>query len=151
MSRFKPQGNMVMFQLIPTRKLGTLHLAPNKASAKKLDRFKVLEVGPGRVLDDGTLVPIDMNPGDLIVIAGKIHMVDERKNIGLVDARDVIGLRLDDEEWADGELEDVTALADLNAEAQEAAAAEAKAHHAIARPLPAGQPVPPGARIIGGR
>ena len=53
-------------------------------------RAKVLAVGPGKALADGTVLPADVKPGDVILI-GRATGVE----LTLAD-RHVVGLRADD-------------------------------------------------------
>lgn len=83
----QPIGNRVLIEEDPkpTRSDGGEIILPDTArDAKFCTPATVLAVGTGRVLKDGTVVKIDLRPGDRIVLA-KAHGTIIRDRVRMVD------------------------------------------------------------------
>ena len=65
--KIRPLHDLVLVVVIakPGRTASGLIL-PTENSRGREDMAQVVAVGPGRVLDDGTLVPVDVKPGDVV-------------------------------------------------------------------------------------
>jgi len=139
MPKYKPLGNRVLIQIIPpTLSEGGVIITEATTSVKKLQKHVVIAVGPGLLLESGERVPIDLEPGDVIEGRLQVHVVDDERNLGLVDAETIWGVRDETAEYRPDELAEARPIRELVAEQQEAAAVRAR----LAQP-----PVPPSGRV----
>jgi chaperonin GroES len=61
----RPLGNRITVQrIVPRQGLITL------TDAEPYRKFKVIAVGPGKRDEDGYLIPLDVKPGDIVVLPG---------------------------------------------------------------------------------
>lgn len=64
----RPLGNRVIVERLPEKEVTEGGIViPNKNSLPKPSRGTVLAVGPGRVLEDGTLVEPGLEVGDIVL------------------------------------------------------------------------------------
>ncbi len=91
-TKLKPLGNRVLVQrLEPEETMKGGIILPDSAK-KKQETAKVIELGSGKRLDDGTILPIPLKVGDVILMdkySGQEVTVDEEEYV-ILKADDVI-------------------------------------------------------------
>ena len=90
----KPLGNRVLVQrLEQEEKMKGGIILPDTAK-KKQETAKVVAVGPGKKLDDGKVLPVPVNVGDVILMdkySGQEVTVDDEEFV-ILKADDIIAL-----------------------------------------------------------
>ncbi len=102
--QIKALGNWVLVEKIrPASEL--LDGVPiNESSEDNIFIFRVLDVGTGRQLDNGSIIPIKVKAGDEVMIAGKIIPVPGliyggRDNYRIANAEQIVGIVEDRKDW----------------------------------------------------
>ncbi|WP_034339776.1 co-chaperone GroES [Deinococcus misasensis] len=90
----KPIGDRVVIELVqeaPTTRGGIV--LPDSAKEKPV-RGKVVAVGAGKVLDNGTRVPVDVKEGDIVVFAkyGGTTIELEGTEYTILNERDILAV-----------------------------------------------------------
>ena len=68
-SKYKPLGDRVIVEPeVAEQKTATGIIIPDSAQEKP-QAGKVIEVGPGRITDDGKTVPMNVKEGDVVIYA----------------------------------------------------------------------------------
>ncbi len=100
----EPRGNYILCEIEPIKFPNGLEVAEADETGKprKFATLKVISVGPGKLRDDGSRIPIPYHAGDSVIVhnlaykAGRIHplspLLFNKRDLILVDAGDVIGL-----------------------------------------------------------
>ncbi|EYB66791.1 co-chaperonin GroES [Deinococcus phoenicis] len=91
----KPLGDRVLVEIIEEteqKTAGGLYV-PDTAKEKS-QRGKVIAVGNGKMLDNGTRVPLDVKEGDTVYFAkyGGTEVSLDGKNYSLLNERDVLAI-----------------------------------------------------------
>lgn len=91
----KPLGDRVLVEIIEEteqKTAGGLYV-PDSAKEKS-QRGKVTAVGNGKVLDNGTRVPLDVKAGDTVYFAkyGGTEVSLEGKNYSILAERDILAI-----------------------------------------------------------
>ena len=91
----KPLGDRVLVEIIEEaeqKTAGGLYV-PDTAKEKS-QRGKVIAVGNGKVLDNGTRVPLDVKAGDTVYFAkyGGTEVSLEGKNYSILSERDILAI-----------------------------------------------------------
>ncbi|GAA5534423.1 co-chaperone GroES [Deinococcus metallilatus] len=91
----KPLGDRVLVEIIEDteqKTAGGLYV-PDTAKEKS-QRGKVIAVGNGKLLDNGTRVPLDVKEGDTVYFAkyGGTEVSLDGKNYSLLNERDVLAI-----------------------------------------------------------
>lgn len=68
--KLTPQGNRLIAEILPLIPDSPI-VIPDAAQTKDEGKFIVREVGPGKTLSDGTVVPIPLKVGDEIIVDPK--------------------------------------------------------------------------------
>lgn len=88
----KPLGNRVLVQrLEPQETMKGGIILPDSAK-KKQETAKVIAVGPGKRLDDGKIVPVAVNVGDIILMdkySGQEVSIDDEEYL-ILKSDDII-------------------------------------------------------------
>lgn len=69
MSTIRPIGDHVVVRPMKPQEAVSGIILPDTANDAKTDRGTVVAVGPGRILDDGTLTPIGVREADDIIFS----------------------------------------------------------------------------------
>ena len=96
--RFVPFGNNIVGRII--KRGGPIALPEGYQESQP--RVRVLSVGPGRVLDNGTVIPPKCKPTDVVLVGGPITpdgmmsavvdlVVDGEKDLVMFDAKYLMG------------------------------------------------------------
>jgi len=89
----KPLGNKVIVKRLDVKdKIGSIYLPDN--AKEKPTQGRVLSVGPGKELDNGTLSKMQVKAGDLIIFqtyAGTEVKVDDEELL-IVGEEDILGI-----------------------------------------------------------
>lgn len=87
----KPLGDKIIVEIVeePQQTAGGIFL-PDTAKEKS-QRGKVLSVGPGKVLDNGSREPMDVSVGDTVVFAkyGGTELSIDGKDLMILSLRDI--------------------------------------------------------------
>ncbi|GAA5513855.1 10 kDa chaperonin [Deinococcus carri] len=91
----KPLGDRVLVEIIEEteqKTAGGLYV-PDTAKEKS-QRGKVIAVGNGKLLDNGTRVPLDVQEGDTVYFAkyGGTEVSLDGKNYSLLNERDILAI-----------------------------------------------------------
>lgn len=90
----KPLSNRVLAQrLEPEEKMKGGIILPDSAK-KKQETAKVVAVGPGKRLDDGKIVPVPVNVGNIILMdkySGQEVSIDDEEYV-ILKADDIIAI-----------------------------------------------------------
>ncbi|WP_027460259.1 co-chaperone GroES [Deinococcus murrayi] len=91
----KPLGDRVLVEIIEEaeqKTAGGLYV-PDTAKEKS-QRGKVIAVGNGKLLDNGTRVPLDIKEGDTVYFAkyGGTEVSLEGKNYSILSERDILAI-----------------------------------------------------------
>jgi len=91
----KPLGDRVLVEIIEEteqKTAGGLYV-PDSAKEKS-QRGKVIAVGNGKMLDNGTRVALDVNAGDTVYFAkyGGTEVTLEGKNYSILAERDILAI-----------------------------------------------------------
>ena len=65
--KLNPQGNRLIAEVLPLVPDSQI-IIPDAAKSEDGGKFVVIEVGPGKILADGTVVPIPVKVGDEIIV-----------------------------------------------------------------------------------
>jgi chaperonin GroES len=65
----RPLGDRILVQAIPREEMTSSGLYLPDTAQEKPQEARVLAVGPGKLLDNGTRVTIDVQPGDRVLYA----------------------------------------------------------------------------------
>lgn len=92
----KPLGTRLLVEWLPHRNKGVIQLLEedfHNAPDPKL--YRVIEAGPGRRLKDGTIIPLEVSPGDRVLCSSTptrnpIDTDDPKRKI--IYAEDVIAV-----------------------------------------------------------
>ena len=89
----KPSSNFMIIEKFETTSI----TVPDNLQSQKGDLFKVLDVGPGWITEQGIRVPPDIKAGDIVAVFGKILTVPyQHKEFQIARTDDVIAYeRLD--------------------------------------------------------
>jgi len=68
--KLNPQGNRLIAEVLPLVPDSQI-IIPDAAKSEDGGKFVVIEVGPGKTLADGTVVPIPLKVGDEIIVDHK--------------------------------------------------------------------------------
>ena len=92
---FEPEADFILFELLPQGETAGGIALPEGASESETQKLRVLKVGPGRVTEEGQLIPPTVKPGDVVYIFPQYHapigMVLGGKRYILARNRDVVG------------------------------------------------------------
>lgn len=93
---FQPLSDFVLLQEVPRGETAGGIALPETADMGP-PQAKVVAVGPGRISEDGALIPMTVKPGDLVMVATSPHSFNARldfdgKPYGLIRQRDVVGV-----------------------------------------------------------
>lgn len=79
MTKLRPRGDRVVLErIVPEQKSAGGILLPDGAGQNMLSpQARVVAVGPGRIDKDGVRVPIDLNPGDIVML-GRFSVPDTK-------------------------------------------------------------------------
>ncbi|GGL85489.1 10 kDa chaperonin [Deinococcus aerolatus] len=91
----KPLGDRVLVEIVEDteqKTAGGLYV-PDSAKEKS-QRGKVIAVGSGKMLDNGTRVPLDVSEGDTVYFAkyGGTEVNLEGKNYSILAERDILAI-----------------------------------------------------------
>ncbi|HOI25042.1 MAG TPA: co-chaperone GroES [Caldisericia bacterium] len=90
----RPLGDRVVVKLIEAEQTTKGGIILPDTAKEKPQKAKVLAVGTGRILDNGTRVPLDVREGDLIVFSkyGGTEIKIEGEDYLIVNERDILGV-----------------------------------------------------------
>ncbi|PYE55356.1 co-chaperone GroES [Deinococcus yavapaiensis] len=91
----KPLGDRVLVEIVEEaeqKTAGGLYV-PDTAKEKS-QRGRVVAVGTGKMLDNGTRVPVEVNVGDIVYFAkyGGNEVQLEGNNYSILSERDILGV-----------------------------------------------------------
>ncbi len=94
--QLKPLADRVVVKPIPREEKtkGGLYL-PDTASKEKPQEGTVLAVGPGRLLDDGTRKPVDVQVGDRVLFAkyaGTEFKSEDEEELIILSEKDILAV-----------------------------------------------------------
>lgn len=90
----RPLGERVVVKALPSEETTKSGIVLPETAKEKPQEGEVISVGPGRLLDNGTRVPIDLKVGDKVLFskyAGNEVKIDEVEYLILREA-DVLGV-----------------------------------------------------------
>ncbi len=90
----RPLGDRVVVKLIEAEQTTKGGIILPDTAKEKPQRGKILAVGSGRILDNGTRVPMDVREGDMIVFSkygGSEIKIDGEEYL-IVNERDILGV-----------------------------------------------------------
>ncbi len=91
----KPLGDRVLVEIVEDGEQKTAGglFVPDTAKEKS-QRGKVIAVGTGKMLDNGTRVPVEVGVGDTVYFAkyGGTEVTLENKNYSLLNERDILAI-----------------------------------------------------------
>ena len=87
----KPLGDKVVVEVIDEPQTTASGLVLPDSAKEKSQRGKVLAVGPGKYLDNGSREPIDVNVGDTVVFAkyGGTEIELDGRELMILSQRDI--------------------------------------------------------------
>ena len=87
----KPLGDKVVVEVIDEPQTTASGLVLPDSAKEKSQRGKVLAVGPGKYLDNGSREPIDVNVGDTVVYAkyGGTEIELDGRELMILSQRDI--------------------------------------------------------------
>jgi chaperonin GroES len=90
----RPLGDRVVVKLIEAEQTTKGGIILPDTAKEKPQKAKVLAVGTGRILDNGTRVPLDVREGDLVVFSkyGGTEIKIEGEDYLIVNERDILGV-----------------------------------------------------------
>ena len=100
MKRFKPLGHRVLIKLSKAPKTKGNILLPDSAVEKPKDGT-VEAVGPGKMDEDGKLIPMNVKPGDRVLFTSyagtEIKNSDEENDYLIMTEEDLLGILVNKE------------------------------------------------------
>jgi chaperonin GroES len=89
---FKPLGDRVLVKPAEREEQTKSGIFLPDTAQEKPQEGTIIEVGPGRVTDDGTRVPMDLKKGDLVLYAkyGGTEIKEEGEEYLLLTERDIL-------------------------------------------------------------
>lgn len=98
----KPIRDMVLCQRVKQKQIGLIHLPDERTIQDQICR--VLEVGPGLLLDDGVIRPAPCQRGDLVFTTPNdgMKIVINGEDLYVYEAMEVVGIFLDESVTAYG-------------------------------------------------
>lgn len=93
---FHPLSDFVLLQEVPRGETAGGIALPETADMGP-PKAKVVAVGPGRVSEEGEIIPMTVKAGDVVLVATSPHSFNARvdfdgKPYGLIRQRDVVGV-----------------------------------------------------------
>jgi len=82
--RIQPLGNRVLLQRLEEKEQAIGGIILPDSAKKKQEQAKVIAVGPGKKLKDGSLLPLEVSPGDIVLIekyAGQECKIDDQEYV----------------------------------------------------------------------
>jgi chaperonin GroES len=94
--KLKPMADRVVIKPIPKEEVskGGIYL-PDTATKEKPQEGTVIAVGPGRILDDGTRKPIDVEVGDRVLFAkyaGTEFKSEDEEEFIILGEKDILAI-----------------------------------------------------------
>jgi len=91
----KPLGNRVLIRLAKEEEVTKFGIVlPENADKEKKTEGEVIAVGPGKVTDSGTVLPVSVKVGDKVLVKSwggdEVHLDDEDYKI--FDADEILGI-----------------------------------------------------------
>jgi chaperonin GroES len=90
----KPLGNRVLAQRLEAKETMKGGIILPDSAKKKQETAKVVAVGPGKRLDDGKILPVSVNVGDIILMdkySGQEVTIEDIEYV-IVKADDIIAI-----------------------------------------------------------
>ena len=96
-TKLRPLGDRVVIQPTPREEMTKSGIVLPDTAKEKPQEGSVLAVGPGRILDDGKRVPIDVKAGDKVLYAkyaGTEFKIDDNELL-IVSQKDILAVVAD--------------------------------------------------------
>lgn len=114
MSTYKPLGDSVLIQIIPPAEADKPRIhAPagstvDRERKAEYARNVVIDVGPGRLLDNGSREPVDVAIGDVVLMRSEVaSFVDKARGLVLISAQHVLTVVDEGAEYPAGVLAEI--------------------------------------------
>jgi len=94
MATVKPLDDRVVVKAVSEEKTVSGIVIPDTASKEKPQKGKVVAVGPGKLTDQGTRLPMDVNVGDTVLFTkyGPTEIELEGEEILILNQSDVLAV-----------------------------------------------------------
>ncbi len=90
----RPLGDRVVVKLLEAEQTTKGGIILPDTAKEKPQKGKILAVGTGRILDNGTRVPLDVREGDMVVFSkyGGSEIKIDGEDYLIVNERDILGV-----------------------------------------------------------
>ncbi|MBL4693996.1 co-chaperone GroES [Candidatus Gracilibacteria bacterium] len=91
MSKIIPTGDNIVVEAVKEEVSASGIIIPDTASKEKPMKGKVLAVGPGKMKDDGSRLPMDVEIGDVVLFSkyGPTEVKIEGKDVSILSNIDI--------------------------------------------------------------
>lgn len=93
--KIRPLGDRVVVEVLKEQEVTAGGIVLPESAQEKPQEAKVLAVGPGKTLDNGEVVPLDVKEGDRVIFAkyGGTEITVEGKDYLILDSDSILAVR----------------------------------------------------------